>query len=143
MHRQRQRRRTADDAKLRTRFTENPTYRRKRKSRNHRFLAAFFAYFLLLLAKSMPSETRSLRKAPLLTKSMPPELKACRSSWKMRPFPVARCRRTDFHYIVFYRRTKSCFDQTVDPCSAGYHGCSAGLGTVLLPCCYRRFVYSA
>ena len=27
-----------------------------------------FSYFLLLLAKSMPSETRSLRKAPLLPK---------------------------------------------------------------------------
>ena len=66
-----------------------------------------------------PSETRSLRKAPLLTKSMPPELKSCRSSWKLRPLPVARCRRTDFHYIVFYRRTKSCFDQTADPCSCG------------------------
>ena len=78
-----------------------------------------FSYFLLLLAKSMPSETRSLRKAPLLTKSMPPELKACRSSWKLRPLPAAHCGRTDFRYIVFYRRTKSCFDQTVDPCSCG------------------------
>ena len=29
-----------------------------RKSRNHRFLAAFFAYFLSLLTKSMPSETK-------------------------------------------------------------------------------------
>ena len=78
-----------------------------------------FSYFLLLLAKSGPSETRSLRKAPLLTKSMPPELKACRSSWKLRPLPAAHCGRTDFRYIVFYRRTKSCFDQTVDPCSCG------------------------
>ena len=78
-----------------------------------------FSYFLLLLAKSMPSETRSLRKAPLLTKSMPPGLKACRSSWKLRPLPAARCRRTDFRYIVFCRRTKSCFDQTADPCSCG------------------------
>ena len=77
------------------------------------------AYFLLLLAKSMPSETRSLRKAPLLTKSMPSELKACRSSWKLRPLPAAHCGRTDFRYIVFYRRTKSCFDQTADPCSCG------------------------
>ena len=75
--------------------------------------------FLLLLAKSMPSETRSLRKALLLRKSMPPELKACRASWKMRPLPAARCRRTDFHYIVFYRRTKSCFGQALDPCSCG------------------------
>ena len=32
------------------------TLAHKRKSRNHRFLAAFFAYFLLLLAKSMPPE---------------------------------------------------------------------------------------
>ena len=31
---------------------------RQRKSRNHRFLAAFFAYFLSLLTKSMPSETK-------------------------------------------------------------------------------------
>ena len=78
-----------------------------------------FSYFLLLLAKSGPSETRSLRKAPLLTKSMPPVLKACRSSWKLRPLPAAHCGRTDFRYIVFYRRTKSCSDQTVAPCSCG------------------------
>jgi len=32
---------------------------------------------------------------------------------------AARCGRTDFRYIVFYRRTKSCFDQTVAPCSCG------------------------
>ena len=75
--------------------------------------------FLSIAKESYPSETRSLRKAPLLTKSMPPERKACRSSWKMRPLPAARCRRTDFHYIVFYRRTKSCFGQTIDPCSCG------------------------
>ena len=75
--------------------------------------------FLSIAKESHPPETRSLRKAPLLTKSMPPELKACRSSWKLRPFPAARCRRTDFHYIVFYRRTKSCFDQTADLCSWG------------------------
>ena len=75
--------------------------------------------FLSIAKESHPSETRSLRKAPLLTKSMPPELKACRSSWKMRPLPVARCKRTDFRYIVFYRRTKSCFGQTADPCSCG------------------------
>ena len=31
---------------------------RQRKSRNHRVLAAFFAYFLWLLTKSMPSETK-------------------------------------------------------------------------------------
>ena len=82
----------------------------------------FWRHFFILFAavgKSMSSETRSLRKAPLLTKSMPPELKACRSSWKMRSLPVARCGRTDFRYIVFYRRTKSCFGQTVDPCSCG------------------------
>ena len=82
----------------------------------------FWRHFFILFAavgKSMPSETRSLRKAPLLTKSMPPVLKACRSSWKMRPLPVARCGRTDFRYIVFYRRTKSCFDQTAAPCSCG------------------------
>ncbi len=36
------------------------TLAHKRKSRNHRFLAAFFAYFLLLLAKSMPSETKRM-----------------------------------------------------------------------------------
>ena len=32
---------------------------------------------------------------------------------------AARCGRTDFRYIVFYRRTKNCFDQTVAPCSCG------------------------
>ena len=33
----------------------------RRKSRNHRFLAAFFTYFLLLLAKSMPPEAHPFR----------------------------------------------------------------------------------
>ena len=60
-----------------------------------------------------------LAQSTVVDKSMPPERKACRSSWKLRPLPVARCRRTDFHYIVFYRRTKSCFGQTADPCSCG------------------------
>ena len=32
---------------------------------------------------------------------------------------AARCGRTDFRYIVFYRRTKSCFGQTAAPCSCG------------------------
>ena len=32
---------------------------------------------------------------------------------------AGRCGRTDSRYIVFYRRTKSCFDQTVDLCSCG------------------------
>ena len=78
----------------------------------------FFILFAAVGKKYAVGDT-SLRKAPLLTRSMPPELKACSSSWKMRPLPVAHCGRTDFHYIVFYRRTKSRFGQTVDPCSCG------------------------
>ena len=82
----------------------------------------FWRHFFILFAavgKKYAVGDTSLRKAPLLPKSGPPERKACRSSWKMRPLPVARCRRTGSHYIVFCRRTKSCFGQTADPCSCG------------------------
>ena len=78
----------------------------------------FFILFAAVGKKWAVGDT-FLAQSTVVDKSMPPERKVCRSSWKMRPLPVARRGRTDFHYIVFYRRTKSCFDQTLDPCSCG------------------------
>ena len=78
----------------------------------------FFILFAAVGKKHAVGDT-FLAQSTVVDKSMPPELKACRSSWKMQPLPAARCGRTDFRYIVFYRRTKSCFDQTIDPCSCG------------------------
>ena len=99
--------------------------------------------FLSIAKESHPAETRSLRKTPLLTKSMPPELKACRASWKMRPLPVLHAAGAQISVISsFIGEQKAVSAKRQLPVPAGDHGCSAGLGTVLLPCCYRCFVYS-
>ena len=83
------------------------------------FWRHFFILFAAVGKKYAVGNTFLAQSTVVGKKYAAGDTKACRASWKMRPLPVARCGRTNFRYIVFYRRTKGRFDQTADPCSCG------------------------
>ena len=92
----------------------------KNASRNHRFLlAAFFHTFCQQPEKWAVGDT-FLAQSTIVAKKYSASAESVQVIMEDAAFAcAARCGRTDFCYIVFYRRTKSCFNQTVAPCSCG------------------------